>query len=150
MWVTELVVHRDHRSKGRASTHVRCLVMECNPTIVGIASSHPHAILALKQSSRSRVDGDFIKSHLTQIISLCNIPYLTGKRIVGTLFREISHSDEDEHLVAQIDTEIHINHVERLEAVSKLPTRTRICSRVSRWGQQINLNEHMHSHSLDD
>lgn len=119
MWITQLVVHRDHRGKGHASTLLRLLITSQNPVIVGVASSHPHAILALKKASMSLFDENFIRTHITRIINLCNIPYLIDKPLIGSLFQQIRQPGDDVRL--QINTEFYIDHAEPLEALSNLP-----------------------------
>jgi hypothetical protein len=117
MWVTQLVVHHDHRGKGYASTLLRHLITLYRPLVVGIASSHPHAILALKKASRALFDEDFIRTHLPRIIDLCNIPYLVGKPLVGSLLQ--NNLPPEPRL--QINTGFHTDHTEPLQALSKLP-----------------------------
>ncbi len=58
MWIAQLVVHHDHRGQGHASILPRFLITSCNPIVVGVASSHPHGILALKKASMSLFDED--------------------------------------------------------------------------------------------
>jgi hypothetical protein len=117
MWITQLVVHHDHRGKGHASALLRFLIESGKPVVVGVASSHPHAVLALKKSSKAIFDEDFIRNNLRQIITLFKIPYLVDKPLIGSLFQQTS--DDGPRL--QIDTGFYTDHTEPLEALSKLP-----------------------------
>jgi hypothetical protein len=120
MWVTQLVVHHDHRGQGYASMLLRALITSQNPLVVGVASSHPHGIIALKRASRSLFDGDFIKAHVARIYTLCNITYLADKPLVGSMFGTIPHIDKTTPK-ALINSEFHIDHDEPLEALISLP-----------------------------
>ena len=120
MWITQLVVHHDHRGKGHASTLLRLLIALRNPVVVGVASSHPHRILALKNASTSVFDEDFIKRHVARITNICNIKYLIDKPLVGTLFQQAPQLHEGQPRV-QINTEFHTDHAEPLDALTKLP-----------------------------
>jgi hypothetical protein len=120
MWISQLVVHHDHRGQGYASTLLRALINSQNPLAVGIASSHPHGILALKRAARSLFDQDFIKAHVTHILGICNVTYLANKSLVGTVFQTIPNIDERTPK-ALINSEFHIDHREPLEALSNLP-----------------------------
>ena len=119
MWITQLVVDQEHRGKGYASTLLRFLVTSCNPEVVGVASSHPHAILALKKASTSIFDGNFIQTHLRHILDICNVPYLIDRHLVGSLFQQNQQPDNQCRL--QIDTGFYTDHTEPLKALSKLP-----------------------------
>ena len=61
--------------------------------MVGVASSHPYGILALKKASISLFDEDFIKTHLARIVTFCNIK-ISHKRLLGTLFQPALQSKE--------------------------------------------------------
>ena len=94
MWITQLVVHQEHCGKGHASTLLRFLITSCNPEIVGVASSHPHAILALKKASTSLFDENFVRTHLRRILDICNVPYLkleVSYKRVGDPTPQIAH-----------------------------------------------------------
>ena len=119
MWITQLVVHQEHCGKGHASTLLRFLITSCNPEIVGVASSHPHAILALKKASTSLFDENFVRTHLRRILDICNIPYLINRPLVGSLLQQSQQSENECRL--QIDTGFYTDHTEPLEALSKLP-----------------------------
>ena len=120
MWITQLVVHHDHRGQGYASTLLRALITSQNPFVVGVASSHPHGILALKRASRSLFDEDFIKAHVTRIYTICNIAYLADKPLVGSMFGTIPHVDKTTPK-ALINSDFHTDHREALEALINLP-----------------------------
>jgi hypothetical protein len=120
MWITQLVVHHDHRGQGYASMLLRALIISQNPLVVGVASSHPHGIVALKHASRSLFDEDFIKAHVARIHTICNITYLADKPLVGSLFQEIPQVDETTPK-ALINSEFHIDHSEPLGALISLP-----------------------------
>ena len=120
MWITQLVVHHDHRGQGYASTLLRALIISQNPLVVGVASSHPHGILALKRASRSLFDENFIKTYVTHIYTICNITYLIDKPLVGSMFQTIPHVDESTPK-ALINSEFHIDHREPLDALTSLP-----------------------------
>jgi Acetyltransferase (GNAT) family len=120
MWITQLVVHHDHRGLGYASTLLRALITSRNPLVVGVASSHPHGILALKRASKSLFDEDFIKAHVRDIYTLCNITYLADKSLVGSMFGTIPHVDKNTPK-ALINSEFHTDHREPLEALVSLP-----------------------------
>jgi hypothetical protein len=120
MWITQLVVHHDHRGQGYASMLLRALIISQNPVVVGVASSHPHGILALKRASSSLFDEDFIKVHVRSIYTICNITYLADKPLIGSTFGTIPHVDKTTPK-ALINSEFHIDHREPLEALVSLP-----------------------------
>lgn len=120
MWITQLVVHHQHRGKGYASTLLRSLVTSQNPVVVGVASSHPHGLLALKWASMSTFDKDFIKENVARVYTLCNIQYLIGKSLVGSVF-EPNLEYEEGQAVAQVNSEFYTDHTEPLEALANLP-----------------------------
>jgi hypothetical protein len=121
MWITQLVVHRDHRGKGHASTLLRLLIALHNPLVVGVASSHPHGILALKKASMSLFDEEFIKIHVERLTKICNIKYLLNKPLVGTLFQPTDSGLQEEQPRVQINTAFYTDHTEPLDALTKLP-----------------------------
>src|SRR5271168_994874 len=102
MWITQLVVHHSHRGKSYASSLLRFLIVSGNPATVGIASSHPHAILAVQSASKAIFDEQFIRTQLVETIKICKIPYLVDKPLIGSL---VSHSsDSEDGIRLQIDT----------------------------------------------
>ena len=116
MWITQLVVHRRERGKRIASRMLQGLIKVCQPDIAGVASSHPHGILALRRAARSTIDLGFIKRNLQTVLSRCEIEYLMSKPLVGALFDK----DVGRGAIAQIDTGFLTDHEEPLRALENL------------------------------
>ena len=119
LWITQLVVHREYRGQGYASNLLRALVLSQNPVIVGIASSHPHGIIALKKASMAIMDKKFIRN-IRRILTLCNVEYLVNKPLVGNLLRSLPLPRMG-YPRLQVNTEFHIDHTEPLSALASLP-----------------------------
>lgn len=119
MWIIQLVVHSQHRGKGYASDLLRTLITSENPVAVGIASSHPHGILALKRASMSTFNKEFIRQNVARVFTLCNIQYLLGKSLVGSWF-EPTVEHKERQAVAQVNSEFYIDHAVPLEALESL------------------------------
>lgn len=115
MWITQLVVHREYRSRGHATTLLRNLIISVTPTIVGISSSHPHALLALKRASMSTFDLDFIRDKTGAVLSLVNVPYLNFAPLTGILFQARSEG------FALINMQFNIELAEPIAALENLP-----------------------------
>ena len=118
MWVTQLVVHHSHRGNGYASTLLRFLIVSVKPTIVGIASSHPHAILAVQSASKAVFDPKLMRSKLLDIITACNIPYLVDKPLIGNMLADTDTNTTGLNL--QIDSGFYTDHSDPLEALNSL------------------------------
>ena len=114
MWITQLVIHHDYRGKGYATTLLRFLIESWKPSIVGVASAHPHTIMAVQHASTAIFDESFIQNNLLQIIKKCNIPYLTDTAVI-----DIPESANEPRF--QVDTQFYADHSEPLKALHSLP-----------------------------
>lgn len=119
MWITQLVVHIQHRGKGYASDLLRTLIAFEKPVAVGIASSHPHGILALRRASMSTFDKYFIRKNVSRLLALCNVQYLLGRPLVGSWFEPTI--EYKVRAVAQVNSEFYIDHTESFQALESLP-----------------------------
>ena len=106
-----------HRHRGIARSILNELIEAKDPKAVGIASSHPHGILALQKATISSFDLDFIKKYVRHAFTTCNIEYLIGKNLVGKLF-----GNESDETVALVDSEFYIDHTKPVQALANLPS----------------------------
>jgi hypothetical protein len=65
-------------------------------------------------------DEEFIRTHLSRIISLCAVPYVVNQPLIGSLIQCPQSSIESGPRML-INTEFYIDHTEPLEALSNLP-----------------------------
>lgn len=107
VWITQLVVHSDHRGKQIAQTLLHsALGTECD--CAGLVSSHPHAVLALEKAMGAKCCPIMIKAYAEVVLSTSGIGYLQDKPIIvdGT------------HCV--VNTDFPVDHAEPLAALATL------------------------------
>jgi hypothetical protein len=68
----------------------------------------------------STFDKDFIRQNVARVYTLCNIEYLIGKSLVGSVFEPNLEYSEGQ-AVAQVNSEFYTDHTGPLEALANLP-----------------------------
>ena len=113
-WISQLVVHQDYRSKGIATTLISTLLKEYKIEYVGIASAHPHAILAVKRASGSKfeLENEWI---IPMLITVLQVNYLKAKKFVGIF--EPRHEGNQCQL---INSEFWIDQTSAIEALGNI------------------------------
>ena len=99
VWITQLVVHRDYRSRGIAQTLLR-IAIGTDWKVAGIASSHPHALLALEKAAGSRFEPAQFGGSVESLLLSSKVPYLCKKASKVTW----------NHVRCVIDTEYNVEH----------------------------------------
>ncbi|UPL02583.1 hypothetical protein LCI18_013517 [Fusarium solani-melongenae] len=115
-WVTQLVVHKEHRGKGIASTLLRLSRAESD-NVYGIMSSHPYAFLATAASfglSIVNTSLDFIRDHAEGIMKASPIDYVATAVVAGSLFCK----EDSTGLISGVDTNFLVDHEELLHALN--------------------------------
>jgi hypothetical protein len=114
LWITQLVVHADFRSRHIGSdliTHAK--IAGADVAVAGLASTHPHAIRALRRACAAEYDSAFLSTHCRGVLEACQIPYLQPNMLVGSAFQEEhAHDDDDQYVVALANTNFHVDHAE--------------------------------------
>jgi len=118
VWITQLVVSSPYRGQGVAGT---LLSMAKNSiedvVVVGLVSSHPHAVLALSNAcNRIPIDLKFIADHAEDLIRACNVPYLSHAQLVGSIFntQPLLAVDINQQPVSLVKTDFFVDHKEIL------------------------------------
>ena len=95
VWVTQLVVHSDHRHQGIAQ-RLCALSWEPHSDAWGLVSSHPYAVRALETATARFCDASWIKERAAALVSSCPVTYIQGAKLAseGT----------------QIDTQFFVDH----------------------------------------
>ncbi|KAK7426510.1 hypothetical protein QQZ08_006968 [Neonectria magnoliae] len=109
-WVTQLVVHRDHRGKGIASILLRMTMAESDD-VYGIMSSHPYACMAtaiMFGTSIEYVSLDFIREHSDAIFKASPMQYVKETAVSGTLF----DAKDSTGLISGVKHEVFVDHEE--------------------------------------
>lgn len=80
-WVTQLVVHKEHRNKGIAKNLLFSIWGLSNDFAWGIVSSNPYAIRALEKATRRRAHPTRIKKNASKLLSVGNdcVTYIDDK-----------------------------------------------------------------------
>lgn len=79
VWITQLVVHSAWRSQKIAAHLIAIMLAEIeNLVIVGMATSHPHAVKALGRIMGVRFRYDVASSIAIDLIKATGIPYING------------------------------------------------------------------------
>ncbi len=99
VWITQLVVHSNYRNIGMG-TSLMSYVLGNNWNIAAIVSSNPYAIRGFERAAGHRCSINTIKYLIKDVIDLCPINYITGKKYTVDSTKSV------------IDTEFYICHVE--------------------------------------
>lgn len=102
-WVTQLVVHRDHRHRGVAKRLLSAIWSFSDHFAWGLVSSNPYAVLALEKATRRRCDPFVISHHQDDLLDL-------GANLIGYIQQSKSHRIDDTQSI--IDTEFYLDHSE--------------------------------------
>ncbi|KAI7910167.1 hypothetical protein M0657_011491 [Pyricularia oryzae] len=109
-WVTQLVVNRDHRNRGLASTLLRSLRTD-KDDLYGIMSSHPAAITAAAKAFGFNLS--LIKEDGNAIMKASPVVYIKKAVLCGSLV----NADDQSGLVLGVNTSFYVDHTEPLEAL---------------------------------
>lgn len=118
-WITQLVVEKESRSSGVATGLLEKLI---DPDVYayGILSSHPHAIMTLRNVFGGRVlDLKFLKDHAVEFMKASPIRYVKEAKLHGALF----DSNEGGDAVSVANTEFAVCHLEPEKALQALKER---------------------------
>eukprot|EP00026_Physarum_polycephalum_P015177 Phypoly_transcript_15801.p1 GENE.Phypoly_transcript_15801~~Phypoly_transcript_15801.p1 ORF type:complete len:228 (+),score=21.34 Phypoly_transcript_15801:116-799(+) len=107
-WITQLVVHSAHRSKGIA-TQLCSLVWQRDNVAWGLITSHPYAVRALEHATGKKCDPVVIALHAAALVDASGVPYVQGKHL---------RSSADESV---IETDFHVDHTEVDALVAQIP-----------------------------
>ena len=91
VWITQLVVHKDMRSKGLA-TEILSKSWTRDNIAWGLVSSHPHAVRALERAVQRICIPQIISKYATDLIKDCEIPYILNCEISITGSQSVIHS----------------------------------------------------------
>ncbi|CAM1503449.1 Fc.00g082250.m01.CDS01 [Cosmosporella sp. VM-42] len=133
-WVTQLVVHKEYRGKGIATTLLR-MSMANSDDVYGIMSSHPYACVAaaatfgsklhllapanadlISKASIENVSLDFVRQNSAPIMKASPIAYVRDAVLRGTLF----DAEDPIDLVCGVNTDFFVDHEEPLNALAHL------------------------------
>ncbi|KAK0728161.1 hypothetical protein B0T26DRAFT_738609 [Lasiosphaeria miniovina] len=115
-WVTELVVHKEHRSHGLAASLLRSLRLDTDD-IYGLMSSHRHACLAAAKSFGTHIEKiplDFIQTNAAGIMGASPVSYIKDAKLCGDLF----DPDDTSGLISSVNTFFFVDHEEPLQALT--------------------------------
>ncbi|KAL5933763.1 hypothetical protein ACKVV1_000023 [Pyricularia oryzae] len=114
-WVTQLVVSRDHRNMGLASSLLRSLRTDVDD-LYGIMSSHPAAVTATAKAFGSHIEKislRLIKEDGDAIMKASPVAYIKEATLCGSLI----NADDQSGLVLGVNTSFYVDHTEPLEAL---------------------------------
>ncbi|KAL9043761.1 MAG: hypothetical protein Q9214_003060, partial [Letrouitia sp. 1 TL-2023] len=114
-WVTQLVVHRNYREHGLATSLLN-QIRQNDDAIYGIMSSHPAACLAAAKafgSGINNVASGFIRDNAEAIMKGSPISYVKDAELRGSLF----DSTDTSGAVSSVDTSFFVDHTEPLKAL---------------------------------
>ncbi|KAH8169598.1 acetyltransferase (GNAT) family protein [Sarocladium implicatum] len=120
-WVTQLVVHKEHRKRGLAGGLLKALKMK-NDDTYGIMSSHPAACLAAAgafSSTIEKVSLDYISKNAKEVLEVSPVPYIRAAKLCGGIF----NSSDSSGLISGVDTGFFVDHKEPLEALETIGHR---------------------------
>ena len=116
-WITQLVVHRDYRSRG-ISKELLTRLRRPEIEIYGILSSHAHACMAAVRAFSGNihdVDLDFIKLNAERTLATSPVTYVREARPHGTL-----HDNAIDGAVSTADTGFFVDHGEPDRALASV------------------------------
>ncbi|KAM0343898.1 hypothetical protein ACHAPU_008061 [Fusarium lateritium] len=114
-WVTQLVVHKDHRGRGIAGTLLR-MSMANSDDMYGIMSSHPFACVAAAAVFGTSIENlslSFIREHAEGAMEASPIGYVKEAILSGSLFHTTAYGG----LISGVDTGFFVDHEEPLNAL---------------------------------
>ncbi|KAK0186106.1 hypothetical protein F5146DRAFT_168926 [Armillaria mellea] len=113
-WITQLVVHSNHRRRGIATMLLRMLRNGSGSSAFGLVSSHPAACIALSAIGDRHwindIDLGFIRHNAPGMLSATTVDYLKNARLRGSLFEEHPVAGT----VSSIDTKFYVDRGEPL------------------------------------
>ncbi|GKU08424.1 hypothetical protein FLAG1_11093 [Fusarium langsethiae] len=122
-WVTQLVVHKEYRGRGIASTLLRMSRADSDD-MYGIMSSHPYTCVAATTVFGISIENlslDFIREHAATVMKVSPIRYVKEAVLNGSLFHTTSTG-----LISGADTGFYVDHEEPLNALAHLRATSRV------------------------
>jgi GNAT superfamily N-acetyltransferase len=92
VWVTQLVVRKDMRSKGIA-TEMLAKVWTKDNVAWGLVSSHPHTVRALERATQRICVPQIINKHAELLMKASEIPYIQGCKFTITESQSVMHTN---------------------------------------------------------
>ena len=117
--MTQLVVHRDYRERGLASSLLRSLRSDEDDDVYGIMSSHPAACMTAASAFAAgieKVSLEFIRENAEEVIRASPIPYVREAELHGSIFQPGDLSG----LVCGVDTRFFVDHGEPVETLRRV------------------------------
>ncbi len=114
IWITQLVVRESFRSQKIAQNLIRKAAVHHHCMGGAIASTHPHAILALERAMGSKSNPILIAQLAEQIVADCGVPYM--KKDDGSIVPFTCDGVE-----SHVNTDFDVNHEEPMTALDALP-----------------------------
>ncbi|TCD69769.1 hypothetical protein EIP91_006305 [Steccherinum ochraceum] len=128
-WISQLVVDKEYRRRGVATTLVASLKeasLFAKVTVVGVASSHPvtcYVVSKLGQTPLENIDTKFISDRAPRILSSAPVDYIRSASLRGQLFQ----AEDASGAVSSVDTQFPIDHTGPLNALVTLKERKGWC-----------------------
>lgn len=110
-WVTQLVVHTDHRNKGIAKKLLFSIWGLSNDYAWGIITSNPYAVRALEKATRRRSIPIRIKKKIDTIIDI-------GSKNISYINESTKYVIDNDH--AKVDTRFYVSHDSITEKLMKV------------------------------
>lgn len=100
-WVTQLVVHQDHRQAGVAKNLLFCLWSFSDHFAWGLVSANPFAVRALEKATRRRCNPTRIRKHREMLLAVAteHVPYISDETMT------LIHND-----ACRINTQFFLDH----------------------------------------
>ncbi|KAL2417770.1 hypothetical protein ABEF95_010206 [Exophiala dermatitidis] len=114
-WITQLVVHSDHRERGLAMGLLNPLRQD-DDNIYGIMSSHSAACLAAAKAFGGGIDSvptGFIRDNASTVMKESPVEYVRNAELRGNLF----DPDDTSGVISSVCTNFFVDHAEPLEAL---------------------------------
>lgn len=113
-WVTQLVVHEDHRKQDVGKTLLFTIWRFTDHFAWGILTANPYAIRALEKATRRRCHPGRIKRHIEPLRKLGSnvVPYLSSSTDIAISSVE-----------SRIDTDFYVDHSQLLTMLSAVVNR---------------------------
>jgi len=116
VWVSQLVVHRDHRDYGIGTNLLYSVWQFSDCFAWGLATANPRAVRALERATRRRVDAGVVRDNAPRLLPALqqHVRYIPGSLVV-----------ERGRPAPRVDTEFHIDLSEMatLRSLSIVPGR---------------------------
>lgn len=113
VWVSQLVVHRDHRNYGVGTKLLYSVWQFSDCYAWGLATANPRAVRALETATRRRVQADLVQAHAPGLLPALqsHVGYLPDALVL-----------DRGRLVPRVNTDFHID----LSEMTRLRSRSRV------------------------